>query len=96
MSGLGYMAEFLEKEGKRTLRLKTGKSHDDFIEVPDIIKVKVQDIGKTILLECIDKQKLGDFSDKLLRVRKHNPYDGKGVLLDGKKYKRKEGKKKVK
>ena len=47
-----------------------------------------------LIVSSCDKMLLGDVCAKIASIRKYDPYKGKGVLIEGKYYARKEGKKK--
>ena len=62
------------------------------MEVPDGITVK--GISNTeIELSGIDKEKIGEFAANIRKVRKPEPYKGKGIKYKGELIRRKEGKK---
>ena len=46
----------------------------------------------TIVINGADKQKVGQFAAEVRAVRKPEPYKGKGIMYEGEKVRRKEGK----
>ena len=90
MNGVGYKASV---SGNK-LVLVAGYSHDVVMEIPEGLSVKMGDDPKEFTIFGIDKGKLGQFADKIHKVRKADPYKGKGVFYKGERIRRKEGKKK--
>ena len=75
-----------------TLTINAGYSHPVKMEVPTGITVKA--ISNTeIELSGIDKEKIGEFAANIRKVRKPEPYKGKGIKYKGEVIRRKEGKK---
>ena len=74
------------------LTINAGYSHPVKLEVPEGIAVKA--ISNTeIELSGIDKIAIGEFAANIRKVRKPEPYKGKGIRLKGEYVRRKEGKK---
>lgn len=88
VNGVGYRAAV---KGKY-LNLTLGKSHNTKIEIPEGIKVDTPK-QNVIMLESIDKEKLGEFIAVVKRQRPPEPYKGKGIKIKGEYVQRKEGKK---
>lgn len=89
--GVGYRAA----NTGRLLELTLGFSHPILFMLPDEINLETkQDKGgnPTIIMECIDKQLLGQISAKIRSFRKPEPYKGKGVRFVGEVVRRKLGK----
>ena len=89
--GVGYRAA---NTGK-LLELTLGYSHPILFMLPDEVNLETkQDKGgnPTIIMECIDKQLLGQVSAKIRGFRKPEPYKGKGVRFVGEIVRRKLGK----
>ena len=85
--GVGYK---FNPQGNK-LTINAGYSHPVVMEVPDGITVK--GISNTeIELSGIDKEKIGEFAAIIRKVRKPEPYKGKGVLFVGEQIRRKSGK----
>jgi large subunit ribosomal protein L6 len=78
-----------------TLDLALGYSHNIVFEIPSELKVAtVTEKGQNpkILLECIDKQLLGQVAAKIRGLRKPEPYKGKGIRFVGEVVRKKAGK----
>lgn len=88
ISGVGYRAEL---EGKGTLKLQVGLSHDVRHPIPPSVTVKV-DKQVTIMLSSPDKELLGQVAAEIRKYRPAEPYKGKGVKYAGERIRRKEGK----
>ena len=89
IEGVGYRAEM---KGK-TLILNVGYSHPVPIEPPTKeTKFAVEDRGKTVHIEGIDKQVVGEISAFIRKQRPPEPYKGKGIRYDGEYIRRKAGK----
>ncbi|KAK4580783.1 hypothetical protein RGQ29_024435 [Quercus rubra] len=85
--GVGYRAML---EG-RDLVLNLGFSHPVRMEIPDGIKVKVED-NTRITVSGYDKSAIGQFAASVRRWRPPEPYKGKGVKYADEIIRRKEGK----
>ncbi|SEM39903.1 large subunit ribosomal protein L6 [bacterium A37T11] len=89
--GVGYRATH---QGS-TLDLVLGFSHHIVLVLPKEVKVSTTaEKGKnpTIILECIDKQLLGQVAAKIRSLRAPEPYKGKGIKFAGEALRRKAGK----
>lgn len=84
--GVGYRA--VASGNKITLNV--GYSHPVEFPLPQGISVKVE--GNIISLNGIDKQLLGEMAAQIRRIRKPEPYKGKGIKYFGEIIKRKAGK----
>ncbi len=87
IQGVGFKANV---QGKN-LNLSLGKSHPIVYPVPDDIKVTVEDNTK-ILVEGVDKQRVGAVASDIRRYYPPEPYKGKGVRYSDEIVRRKEGK----
>lgn len=73
------------------LTVSAGYSHPVKMEVPAGVTVKA--VSNTeIELESIDKEELGEFAANIRKIRKPEPYKGKGIKYKGEQIRRKEGK----
>ncbi|MDL2295953.1 50S ribosomal protein L6 [Lachnospiraceae bacterium OttesenSCG-928-E19] len=90
MKGVGYRASV---SGNK-LVLIAGYSHDVVMEIPEGLTVEMGATPTEFTVRGIDKCKVGLFADKIHKVRKADPYKGKGIFYKGEKIRRKEGKKK--
>ena len=86
--GVGYR---FNVQGKK-LVINAGYSHPVEMEVPEGLTVEAN--GNTeITVKGIDKVKVGEFAANIRKVRKPEPYKGKGIRYKGEHIRRKEGKK---
>jgi large subunit ribosomal protein L6 len=85
--GVGFRSQV---QGNK-LNLSIGRSHPVILQIPEGVKVTVQDNTK-ISIEGIDKQKVGQFAAKVRACYPPEPYKGKGIRFAGEKIRRKEGK----
>jgi len=89
INGVGYRASL---QGKN-LQLALGFSHDVLYPVPEGISITVPKPTE-IVINGIDKQRVGQVAAEIREYRGPEPYKGKGVKYAGEKIVRKEGKKK--
>ena len=85
--GVGYRVQL---KGSN-LEFALGYSHPVVIEAPDGITFAVQSPTK-FTITGIDKQKVGQISANIRRLRRPDPYKGKGVRYEGEQIRRKVGK----
>ena len=90
MKGVGYKASV---SGNK-LVLVAGYSHDVILEIPAGLTVEMGGAPTEFIIKGIDKCLVGLFADKIHKVRKPDPYKGKGIFYKGETIRRKEGKKK--
>ena len=89
--GVGYRAAVTGQQ----IDMALGYSHNIIFELPSEIKASaVAEKGQNprIILECIDKQLLGQVAAKIRSLRKPEPYKGKGVRYSDEIVRRKAGK----
>ncbi len=91
ITGVGYRAEV---QGN-LLMLNLGYSSDFFAAIPEGLTVTADANGK-VTVSGIDKQKVGEFSAQIRRLRKPEPYKGKGIRYETEVIRRKVGKTGVK
>ena len=89
INGVGYRASI---EGD-ILTLQLGYSHDIKLAIPEDLEVKCSKPTE-IVVSGIDKQRVGQFSSEIRKLRKPEPYKGKGIKYQEELIRRKEGKKK--
>ena len=87
ISGTGYR---VVPKGN-TLEFSLGFSHPVVIEPPQGISFAVESATK-FSVSGIDKQLVGETAAKIRKLRKPDPYKGKGVRYDGEVIRRKAGK----
>jgi large subunit ribosomal protein L6 len=87
ITGVGFKAAVAGK----TITMSLGYSHPIVYEIPDQIKVTVEENTK-ITVEGPDKQLVGKVAAELRSYYPPEPYKGKGVKYAGEHVQRKEGK----
>ena len=75
-----------------TLVINAGYSHPVELEIPSGLSVEAKS-NTEILVSGIDKVLVGEFAANIRKVRKPEPYKGKGIRYVGEYVRRKEGKK---
>lgn len=85
--GVGYR---VAEKGK-DLEFQLGYSHVINFPAPEGISYKVESPTK-LVISGIDKQLVGETAAKIKKLRKADPYKGKGLRLEGEKVRRKAGK----
>ncbi len=85
--GTGYQAKLAGNQ----VELQIGFSHPVLIPVPKGITVEVPSPDK-ITISGIDKQAVGELAAVIRRVRKPEPYKGKGIRYEDEVVRRKAGK----
>lgn len=85
--GVGYR---VQQKGK-DLEFALGYSHPILIEAPEGITFAVDGATK-LSVSGIDKQKVGQVAANIRRLRKDDPYKGKGIRYEGEQVRRKVGK----
>lgn len=89
--GVGYR---FQVQGK-LITINAGYSQPVKVTVPD--NLTVESVTNTeIVIKGIDKQAVGEFAAKVRKVRKPEPYKGKGIRYKGEYVRHKEGKKATK
>ncbi len=86
--GVGYRAEMRG----HNLVLYVGFSHPVEITPPSGITFGIENRGKTIVVEGIDKELVGEMAARVRRVRPPEPYKGKGIRYVGEYVRQKAGK----
>jgi len=87
MVGVGYRAEVKQDN----LILRIGYSHPVDFSIPEGIEAQIE--KNIITIKGIDKQVVGDTAARIRRLRKPEPYKGKGVKYVDEVIRRKDGKK---
>jgi large subunit ribosomal protein L6 len=87
IEGIGYQARL----DKKRLVLTVGYANAIELEPPEGVTAEVPD-PTTIVVRGADKQKVGQFAAEVRRVRKPEPYKGKGIRYENEQVRRKEGK----
>jgi len=86
INGVGYKAEAKGKE----LVLNVGYSHPVNFKVPESVEVKVE--KNIITVSGMNKQLVGETAAQIRKVRKPEPYKGKGIKYVDEVIRRKAGK----
>ena len=86
--GVGYRAT---AAGPSRIDLALGFSHPVFVEAPDGITFEVP-VPTRIIVSGIDKEAVGQVAANIRKIRKPEPYKGKGVRYAGERVLRKAGK----
>jgi large subunit ribosomal protein L6 len=86
--GVGYRAT---AQGPNRLELQVGFSHPVRVEAPDGITFEVPQPTRITVRGC-DKQLVGQVAADIRKIRKPEPYKGKGIRYAGERVLRKAGK----
>ena len=86
--GVGYRAT---AQGPNRLELQVGFSHPVRVEAPDGISFEVPQPTRITVRGC-DKQLVGQVAADIRKIRKPEPYKGKGIRYAGERVLRKAGK----
>lgn len=86
--GTGYRAEM---QGDK-LVLHLGYSHPVEFDAPEGISFEVPRGGRSVAVQGIDKELVGEIAARIRRQRPPEPYKGKGVRYEGERVRRKAGK----
>ena len=85
--GVGYTVESKDD----FLLLNLGYSHPIYFEKPEGIDFEIPN-NTTVIIKGIDNQLVGDVAANIRKLRKPEPYKGKGVKYKGEHIRRKAGK----
>ena len=85
--GVGYRAE----ANPLALTLNVGYSNPVVMQIPEGLTVEVEK-NTLVHVRGIDKQQVGELAARIRRVRKPEPYRGKGIRYVGEQVRRKVGK----
>ena len=86
--GVGYRFQVSGKQ----INVSAGFSHPVVVDIPEGITVEAPSTTE-LKLSGIDKQKVTEFAANIRKIRKPEPYKGKGIRYKGEVIRRKEGKK---
>ncbi|MFV0289197.1 MAG: 50S ribosomal protein L6 [Mycoplasmatales bacterium] len=87
LNGVGYRAAV---KGK-VVNLQVGLSHEVNMEIPQGITVEAPS-NTELIISGFDKQVVGEFAANIRKIRKPEPYKGKGIKYKDEIILRKEGK----
>jgi large subunit ribosomal protein L6 len=85
--GVGYRASMKGKD----LEVQAGYSHPVMVPVPDGIEFETP-TPTQIVVRGNDKQAVGEIAAKIRKIRKPEPYKGKGIRYEGEYVRKKAGK----
>jgi large subunit ribosomal protein L6 len=88
VEGVGYRAEM---QGKN-LMMYLGYSHPIEVPPPDGITFAIEERGRLVYVDGIDRQLVGQVTADIRNLRPPEPYKGKGVRYDDETIRRKAGK----
>lgn len=90
INGVGYR---FQVQGNKVI-ISAGYSHTVDLEIPAGIKVEMPDKSTNeLIISGFDKQAVSEFAANIRKVRKPEPYKGKGIKFKEEHIRRKEGKK---
>ena len=85
--GVGYGVE----KKDQFLLINAGFSHPVYVQIPDGINVDLPN-NTTLIIKGSNKQNVGDFAARIRKIRKPEPYKGKGIKYSDEYIRRKAGK----
>jgi large subunit ribosomal protein L6 len=86
--GVGYRAQ---AQGPQKIELAVGFSHPVFVQAPEGVTFEVPQPTR-IVVRGFDKQLVGQVAADIRKLRKPEPYKGKGIRYVGERVQRKAGK----
>lgn len=84
--GVGYKVQV---DGQ-TIILNVGYSNAQHVPLPDDIQARTE--GNKLFISGIDKERVGEFAARIRRIRRPEPYKGKGIRYVGEEIQQKAGK----
>lgn len=88
LKGVGYRAQM---QGTK-ITMAMGFSHPVVFEIPAGVKAEVTENQTKITVTGTDKQLVGETAAKLRKVKPPEPYQGKGIMYEDERVRRKAGK----
>lgn len=88
IEGVGYGSDLRGKD----LVMKLGYSHEIVVNPPENVSFEIEDRGRVIKINGIDKQVVGQVAANIRELRPPEPYLGKGVRYSDEIIRRKAGK----
>jgi large subunit ribosomal protein L6 len=88
VEGVGYRAEMVGKN----LMMYLGYSHPIEVKPPEDIVFSIEDRGRLVFVDGIDRQTVGQVTADIRNLRPPEPYKGKGIRYEGEVIRRKAGK----
>lgn len=87
IKGVGYKAAIKGNQ----LEVSAGYSHPFILDIPQSLKIELPKPTE-IKVSGNSKQEVGEFAAIIRKIRKPNPYSGKGIMYSDERVMRKEGK----
>lgn len=91
LQGVGFR---MAVAGKK-INLALGFSHPVVVDIPEGLEAKIEE-NNVLTISGVDKQKVGQFAANVRKLKKVEPYKGKGFRYKGEHVRRKAGKKAAK
>ena len=91
ITGVGFRADV---QGN-ILVMNLGYSNEILVGIPEGLKVNVEP-GNKLVISGVDKQRVGELAAQIRKLRKPEPYKGKGIRYENEIIRRKVGKSGVK
>lgn len=90
LQGTGYKVQL---QGNK-LNFSIGLSHPVVYEIPTGVKVTLEEVNKNFKINVsgVDKQLVGRVAAEIRDIKRAEPYQGKGILYEGERIRRKVGK----
>ena len=90
INGVGYRFQL---QGNNIV-VSAGYSHPVTVAIPEGLKAEMPDKSQTeLIISGFDKQAVSEFAANIRKIRKPEPYKGKGIKYKDEHIRRKEGKK---
>ena len=90
INGVGYRFQL---QGNNIV-VSAGYSHQVTVAIPEGLKAEMPDKSQTeLIISGFDKQAVSEFAANIRKIRKPEPYKGKGIKYKDEHIRRKEGKK---
>ena len=84
--GVGYKVQV---DGQ-TIVLNVGYSNPQYVSLPEDIQARTE--GNKLFVSGVDKERVGEFAARIRRIRRPEPYKGKGIRYVGEEIQQKAGK----
>ncbi len=89
ISGVGFRAQ---SDGKK-LTMQLGFSHPVVLDIPQNVKVEVAGKDQNVIyVTGVDKESVGNFADRIRKIKPPEPYKGSGIKYQNERILRKAGK----
>jgi len=72
------------------VELALGFSHPVLVDIPKGIEARAE--GQKLIISGTDKEQVGEIAARIRRLRKPEPYKGKGIRYENERIRRKVGK----